>query len=237
MTASSNPGSLHSRFLSRPDDAPWMVGLATSAAGSLPYPLSERDIEADTAHALRVFAELGLARAELVHMIGDGAEEIVWWPFENAAMRMGIPWIQAEGGPHDTARSDMVLRRFRPHAVLGMSLPVLDALGELGRDLHGMLGNLRALTATPQAAIKLRSLGIACRVQALLGPIFLFEAADGSGLRYDESEWLVESLDGELVLTAVSARMSPFSRLRTGQRGRVGRIERDGRREARVLFD
>ena len=237
MTASSNQGSLHSRFLSRPANAPWIVGLAPSAAGSLPYPLSERDVEADTAYALRVLADLGLARGELVHMVGDGAEEISWWPFENAAMRLGIPWIEAEGGPHDTARSDMVLRRFRPRAVLGMSLPVLDALGGLGRDLPAMLGNLRALTATPQAATKLRSLGIACRVQALLGPIFLFEAADGSGLGYDESEWLVESLDGELVLTAVSARMSPFSRLRTGRRGRVDGIERNGKREARVVFD
>lgn len=237
MSLSNPQAMLHSGYLSRPDDAPWIVGLASSAAGSLPYPLSKRDVEADTAYAQRVFAELGLARAELVHMIGDGAEEIAWWPFENAAMRLAIPWIEAEGGPHDTARSDMVLRRFRPRAVLGMSLPVLDALGELGRDLHGMLGTLRVLTATPQAATRLRSLGIACRVQALLGPIFLFEAADGSGLRYDESEWLVESLDGELVLTAVSARMSPFSRLRTGQRGRVDSIERDGTREARVVFD
>ena len=237
MNASNDQATLHSRFLSRPADAPWIVGLAPSAAGSLPYPLSHRDVEADTAYALRVFAELGLQRSELVHMIGDGAEEIAWWPFENAAMRLGIPWIEAEGGPHDTARSDMVLRRFRPRAVLGMSLPVLDALGELGRDLHAMLATLRVLTATPQAAIKLRTLGIACRVQTMLGPIFLFEAADGSGLRYDDNEWLVESLDGELVLTAVSARMAPFSRLRTGQRGRVDSIERNGKREARVIFD
>lgn len=237
MTISSQHGALHSRFLSRPADAPWIIGLAASAAGSLPYPLSHRDVEADTAYALRVFAELGLTPGELVHLIGDGAEEITWWPFENAAMRLGIPWIEAEGGQHDTARSDMVLRRFRPRSVLGMSLPVLDSLAALGRDLHAMLANLRVLTATPQAAIKLRSLGIACRVQTLLGPIFLFEAVDGNGLRYDENEWLVESLDGELLLTAVSARMAPFSRLRTGQRGRVESIECNGQREARVIFE
>ena len=66
MSLSNPQATLHSGYLSRPDDAPWIVGLASSAAGSLPYPLSKRDVEADTAYAQRVFAELGLRSLSVI---------------------------------------------------------------------------------------------------------------------------------------------------------------------------
>ncbi len=220
--------------LRMPAELPWIVGVAHFACGTLPYPLSRRDIERDSAWALSVYDRLGLDAGSTIHLIGDGAEEVSWWPFENAAMARRIPWIQAESGVFDVSRTDMVLRRFKLQAVLGLSEPVLDALLALGRDPQQFFGSLRAVVATPPAANKLRALGVAAWTLVQIGPVFAFESPAGDGARYDESEWRVESIDGELALSSVHARAAPFARLRTGVRGRIETVNTTAGRERRV---
>jgi hypothetical protein len=215
---------------------PWMVGVAHFACGTLPYPLSRRDIERDTAWALQVYAWLGLEAGRTIHLIGDGAEEVSWWPFENAAMRSRIPWVQAESGAFDANRTDMVVRRFELQAVLGLSAAVLDALLALGRDPQTFFGALRALVAQPAAAETLRRHGLAPWTLVQLGPVFAFEPPDGGGARYDESEWRVDSIDGELTLSSVHARAAPFANLRTGVRGHVASLQTAAGRERRIVL-
>lgn len=225
-----------SPYLERPAGLPWMVGVAHFACGTLPYPLSRRDIERDTAWALKVYGWLGLEAGTTIHLIGDGCEEVSWWPFENAAMQRRIPWIQAESGAFDCSRTDMVLRRFDLQAVLGLSEPVLDALLALGRDPQEFFGKLRALVATPPAAAKLAARGVAAWTLVQIGPVFAFEPPAGGGARYDQSEWHIDSVDGELTLSSLQARACPFAKLRTGVRGRVDTVDVDGIRERRIVL-
>lgn len=219
--------------LDTPAGMPWIVGVAHFGSGSLPYPLSRRDVERDTAWASRVYDWMGLAPAQLIHLIGDGSEEISWWPFENAAMRRRIPWIQAESGAFDAGRTDMILRRFTPQAVLGLSAPVLDELLNRGRDPRAFFEPLKALAATPDAAERLARYGLRPWRMLHIGPLFAFEPPEGGGARYDESEWRLDAVDGEIALTSVHARACPFARIRTGLRGGIRAI--DG--ERRVFLD
>lgn len=228
----SNPSQLQA-----PADAPWIVGVAHFACGNLPYPLSRRDIERDSVWAASVYQRLGLVAGHTIHLIGDGAEEVSWWPFENAAMRQRIPWIQAESGAFDANRTDMVIRRFKLQAILGLSEPVLDALLALGRDPQQFFGALRAIVATPAAADKLVAAGVGAWRLVQLGPVFAFESPQRDGARYDETEWRVDSIDGELALSSVTPRAAPFARLRTGLRGRVETVQIDGASERRVFLE
>ncbi|WP_299688824.1 hypothetical protein [Hydrocarboniphaga sp.] len=212
-----------------PAGAPWIVGVAHFACGTLPYPLSRRDIERDSAWAVTVYERLGLQAGQMIHLIGDGAEEVSWWPFENAAMRLHIPWIQAESGAFDTSRTDMVIRRFKLQAILGLSTPVLDALLALGRDPRQFFGGLRAVVAAPAAARKLAALSVPAWTLLQIGPVFAFEPPAGGGARYDESEWRVDAIDGELALSSVNARAAPFAKLRSGLRGRVEIVDSERR--------
>lgn len=226
--------SSNTRAASAPE-APWIVGVGHFACGTLPYPLSRRDVERDTAWALQIYERLGLEAGRTIHLIGDGADEISWWPFENAAMRRRIPWIQAESGAFDANRTDMVIRRFRLQAVLGLSAPVLDALLQLGRDPREFFGGLRAVVATPAAVATLARHGVAAWKLVQLGPVFAFEPPQGGGAFYDGSEWRVDEIDGELALSAVNARAAPFAHLRTGVRGRVETVDSARGPEPRVF--
>lgn len=226
-----------SPFLAKPADAPWVVGIAHFGFGSLPYPLSRRDIERDTAWAMNVYEWLGLEPGRTIHLIGDGRDEVSWWPFESAAMSRRIPWIQAESAAFDASRTDMILRRFKLQAVIGLTEPVPDALIALERDLKELLGNLPVVVATPAAAKKLALQGITSWKQLQLGPVLAFEPPEGGGARYDESEWRVDAVDGELALSSVHARACPIARLKTGLRGRIDMLETPAGRERRIVLE
>lgn len=221
MTDFPKPGA----YLAPPAGAPWIIGVARFGCGNLPYPLSRRDVERDTAWALRVYGWLGLQAGTTIHLIGDGSQEISFWPFENAAMRLGIPWIQAEASAFDAARSDMVLRRFRLQAVIGISEPILDLLESLDRDVHALLSTPSVVVATPGAAARLAKIGIACWRMLNVGPILAFEPPQGGGARFDESEWRIDVRHGELMLSTVHDRAAPFANLGTGIRGRLETVD------------
>ncbi|MGB0210734.1 hypothetical protein [Algiphilus sp.] len=223
----SAPFPAPSPYLPQPSGKPWLIGLAHVAGGALPYPLSRRDIERDTEWALRVYQWMGLREGVPIHLVGDGAHEVLWWPFENAAMRLGIPWTEAESAAFDTRRTDMVLRRFGLQAVIGLSAPVVRGLLDEGRDLDTLLPKDLVLAATADGTRCLNEHGLRCWRIIRIGPIFAFEPPEGGGARYDEREWRLDASDGELRLTSLGNRAAPFVKLRTGIKGRVE--ERAGR--------
>lgn len=211
----------------------WAIGLLRLPGGYQPYPVSLHDIERDTAWARRVFARLGIEAGRPMHLIGTGCDYEILWPYENALIGMKVPFGVAEPVAIDAPRSDMFLRRFRMQAVMGLSGEIVDALVALDRDLQALLGHA-TLVATPQAAATLRAAGLAPWTMLAVGPMFAFESPARDGAAYDEGEWLVEDVDGELLLTSVMARACPFVRLRTGVRGRVRAHDLDGRVEHRI---
>lgn len=200
----------------------WAIGLLRLPGGYQPYTVSLRDIERDTAWARAVFERIGIRAGVPMHLIGAGCDNEILWPYENALIGMKVPFSVAEPVAIDAPRSDMFLRRFRMQAVMGLTAELVDALVGLGRDLNALLGH-STLVASPDALPALRAAGLAPWTMHTIGPLWAFESPAGDGARYDESEWLIEAHleTGELLLTSVAPRASPFVRLRTGVRGRV----------------
>ena len=199
----------------------WAVALLRLPGGTHTFSVSIRDIEADTAWARRVFERMGLQRGLPAHLIGAGFDYAILWPYENALMGLGVPFGVAEPVAIDAPRTDMLLRRLRMQAVIGLTAEIVDALRALGRDLHALLGH-STLAALPDAAAALRKAGLAPWTLLPLGPLWAVEPPEGGGADYDRAKWRVEAIDGELVVTSIAARATPWRQLRTGVRGRIG---------------
>jgi hypothetical protein len=203
-----------------PAQQPWAIGLLRLPGGYQPYAVSARDIERDTAWATRVFRWIGLKPRLPAHLVGAGCDNEILWPYENALIRMNVPFGVAEPVRIDTPRTDMFLRRFRMQAVIGVSGELVDGLLAAGRDLQQLLGD-SIVVALPDACASLRKVGIPPWKMVPVGPMVAFETPDGDGARYDQSEWYVEDDGNELLLTSLASRASPFVRLRTGVSGGV----------------
>lgn len=212
-----------------PVQQPWAIGLLRLPSGYQPYAVSARDIERDTAWATRVFEWIGLKPNLPVHLVGAGCDNEILWPYENALIRMKVPFGVAEPVRIDTPRTDMFLRRFRMQAVIGLSGELVDGLLAAGRELRQLLGH-STVVALPDAGSRLREAGLAPWKMVPVGPMCAFEAPEGGGARYDNSEWLVEDDGNELLLTSLASRASPFVRLKTGVKGRVEVREAAGER-------
>jgi hypothetical protein len=198
----------------------WAIGLLRLPGGAIPYAVSLRDIDADTAWARRVFQQLGIVPGKPLHLIGAGCDNEILWPYENALIAMQVPFGVAEPVAIDAPRTDMFLRRFRMQAVFGLTGELVAALLELRRDLRELLGH-STLVAFPDATARLRAAGLSPWTLVPVGPLWAFESPAQDGARYDEREWRIEADDGELLLTSVAPRATPFLRLRTGVQGRV----------------
>ncbi len=166
----------------------WAIGLLRLPGGYQPYPVSLRDIERDTAWALTVFERIGIERGKPAHLIGTGCDNEILWPYENALIRMNVPFGVAEPVAIDAPRTDMFLRRFAMQAVIGLTAEIVDELVALGRDLGALLAH-STLVALPDAAPTLRAHGLAPWTMVPIGPIYAFESAARDGARYDQSEW------------------------------------------------
>ncbi|HEV8691768.1 MAG TPA: hypothetical protein VGQ91_15810 [Ideonella sp.] len=210
------PGELASR---------WAVCLLRLPGGTHTCTVSLRDIEADTAWARQVFERMGIKPGKPAHLIGAGFDNAILWPYENALMALGVPFGVAEPVAIDAPRTDMFLRRFALQAVIGLTGELVDALLALGRDPKALLGH-STLVALPDAAATLRRAGLAPWTLLPLGPLWAFEPPAGGGADYDRSEWRVEAIDGELAVSSVGPRATPFVRLATGVRGSIAE---DGR--------
>ena len=211
----------------------WAIGLLRLPGGYQPYTVSLRDIERDTAWAESVFRRIGIEAGRPMHLIGTGCDNEILWPYENALIRMKVPFGVAEPVAIDAPRTDMFLRRFRMQAVVGLSGEIVDALVALERDLKALFGH-STLVVLPDAAAKLRAAGLAPWTMVPIGPLYAFESRARDGARYDESEWLIEEDGVQLLLTSLAPRACPFVRLRTGVAGHVEQRKGDGRTERLV---
>jgi hypothetical protein len=218
----SNPANLASHDPRTPGELAtrWAVALLRLPGGTHTFSVSLRDIEADTAWARRVLEHMGLQRGLPAHLIGAGFDYAILWPYENALIGLGVPFGVAEPVAIDAPRTDMLLRRLRMQAVIGLTGEIVTSLLALGRDLPSLLGH-STLAALSDAAAPLRDAGLKPWTLLPLGPLWAVEPPEGGGADYDRSEWLVESVEGELVVTSVAARATPWQQLRTGVRGRI----------------
>lgn len=187
-----------------------------TGATVLPYPLSRRDMEADTQWAHSVLERAGLGPGRQVLFIGSGAQWAQDWPYQNAAMRLGGVASYAESSPFDAYRVEMFTRRFPIHTVLGLSGNVLDGLEQSGHDIAKVFGGVHAIFAFPDARKRLVQKGVKSWTQLDLGIGYAFSPPEENEAVLDNTEWLAESLNGGLSLSARNSRASPFVRFKPG---------------------
>ena len=202
----------------------WGVGRVVVDGVITPWPVSEADIEADIAGAVPQLASLGLAEGGLVLIVSLLSHAAQVFPFEQAAGRLGALYSSSDRSPFDAYRCASLIRQLHPTVVMGIDHRVLDGLEDAGRNLAEVFGPVPAVTAVDHDAhARLQAAGIDARWWLTLGPASAVQPLDDDALHYDAARWWVEvdDAEGDLVITDLTARLTPCARFRTGVRGTV----------------
>lgn len=202
-------------------DALWAVCAAGSINGLIEYPVSNRDMGADTRWAGERLIAMGVTRGSLLDMIHNYRECGQFWPYYMAAAALGAPVMNGMATPWDVGRTEMYTRRFDLQLIMGVSAATVEGLKAFGHDPAVVFGKAPVLCAREPAASELEAAGLKPWRLTILGPILL-TATPGEGAPYDASEWTVEAdADGRLLVSSGAERAARFDRLDTGLRGRV----------------
>lgn len=213
----------------------WAIGCARVPAGVLPYPVSWRDIDADTRWAQQLLRAMGIGRGALVHLSHFYSELAQLWPFYQAVRDLGA--VLANGMPSgfDAYRLEMYLRRFQLAAAIGIAPDTLNSLEQSGHDLRKLFARTEVLVALPGAWERLRAIGFKPWRMLPLGPLLAIEPPDGSGARFNNREWQVTNSGGQLQLSAGPQRACAFRELETGIAGMVEKVGGDTGPEFRIF--
>lgn len=205
-------------------DAPgalWAVGAAGSADGLIDYPVSNRDMTADTRWASGRLTAMGITKGALLDFVHNYRECGQFWPYYMAAAAMGAPVMNGMATQWDVGRTEMYARRFDLRLIMGISGATIEGLKAFGHDPGKVFARAPVLIAREPAASMLEAGGLKPWRLTLLGPLLLTAAA-GEGAPYDRSEWTVTAdAGGRLLVSSGQERAARFDRLDTGLRGRV----------------
>ena len=205
-------------------DAPealWAVGAAHSSDGLIEYPVSNRDMAADTLWATGQLTAMGLTPGALLDIVHNYRECGQFWPYYMGAAAIGAPVLNGMATPWDVGRTEMYTRRFDLQVVMGVAAATTEGLRAFGHDPAVVFGKVPVLCAREPAASELEAAGLKPWRMTFLGPILLL-AAPGQGAAYDVSQWAVEAdAKGRLLVTSGAERAAQFDKLDTGLRGRV----------------
>ncbi len=134
-------------------------------------------------------------------------------PIERAAMDYGLIVCNADDSMFDVRRTESILRRFDVTAAVAVSGEVLDGLRDSGFDAAELFRDV-VVWAYPDAAARLDSENV--RQFMVLGPATALGCQYRNGLHLDPREWLVECVDGEILLTSKQPRSMDFEGFATG---------------------
>lgn len=209
----TGPGASHDHALA-------VVGCFYARGMRVAYPLSHRDIEADTRWACRFLSSVGVVAGDTVVVSATGAEMGHFWPYECAVEKLDACVAMAENVNFDARRTEMFLRRFAVRAALGVSDEILNGLEMAGLPLHQTFASTPLVFARDGAADRLKQAGLSPWRMVSLGPLFAFVSPQGE-VHHDQDEWLLESIDGEVHVSARHPRAKPMFRLPVGVKGQA----------------
>ena len=191
----------------------------------LAYPLSHRDVEADTRWARRFLTSVGVVAGDTVAVSAACSELGHFWPYECAIEALEACVAMAENVSFDARRTEMFLRRFEVRAAFGISDEILKGLEMAELPLHKTFASTPLIFARDGAAERLKKAGLDPWRMVTLGPLFAFVSPQGE-VHYDEDEWLLESFGGEVHVSARKPRAKPLFRMPVGV---AGQAPADGR--------
>ncbi len=202
-----------------PDDL-LMVACFQTKGLRLAYPLNRRDVEADIRWARRFLSSVGVVAGDTVAVSAACSELGHFWPYECAIEALDACVAMAENVSFDARRTEMFLRRFEVRAAFGISDEILNGLEMADLPLYKTFASTPLVFARDAAAERLRKAGLDPWRMVTLGPLFAFVSPRGE-VHYDEEEWLLESIGGEVHVSARQPRAKPLFRLPVGVAGQA----------------
>jgi hypothetical protein len=110
--------------------------------------------------------------------------------------------------------------RFQVRAAFGISDEILNGLEMADLSLHKTFASTPLVFARDASAERLKKAGLDPWRMVTLGPLFAFVSPQGEA-HYDQDEWLLESMGGEVHVTARQVRAKPLFRLPVGVAGQA----------------
>ncbi len=199
----------------------WGVGSYRVGDALLPYPVSPDDHGRDIGSAIKGLKSLGLhdqSRALVLSMLSEAAQ---YWPVQIGLFVSKAQFSLADASRFDAFRTAMFLRAMHYDVVLGINTDVLDGLDDLGHSYADVFAGTHVLAARPGAYERLRDAGLAPRWWLHVGPAVAVECDTLAGAHIDDDEWAVETVDGEVLITARNARAATIDRLATGIKAEI----------------
>jgi hypothetical protein len=194
----------------------WGVGRYEAAGQPAYFEISWADWRRDTAWARTILADHGVGAGTGLIVV-SGMPEAPWFdPFETAACELGAPFSVGEIWSFEAFRTAMYARRLPITMIFGMDRTVA---GGLGGDLAGVLAQVPAIGARPDAAGLLTGAGARPFVVARLGPALAVECPHRAGAHINGAEWTLAERGGELFLSTAGPRAHQVSGAALGVRG------------------
>jgi len=207
------------------DERVMMHGRIRTAHAVMSYPVSFRDVYADSLFGMRMFQKMGVEAGSIVLFTSGSSEYAQFWPYEISVSNLKGCVAIAENFIFDAGRSEMFMRRLPIKVAFGITDAILDGMAALKLDVVKAFQPAELICARDGAADRLKELGFAPWRIVSFGPAFGYVSPEGETF-YDEDEWLVEEANGELLITARNARTLPLVRLPTGVKGSVDESRR-----------
>ncbi|MDR7157091.1 hypothetical protein J2W40_003939 [Sphingobium xenophagum] len=202
------------------DDSLMMIGCIRTVHGTRSYPVSFRDVHADSRFGMTVFERMGVGAGSTVLVTSGSSEYAHFWPYQIAVAELEGCVAIAENFIFDASRSEMFMRRLPIKVAFGISDAILNGLDSMNLDVVKAFTPTDAICARDGAADRLTALGFKPWRMVSFGPAYGFVSPKGETF-YDDREWLLEEADGELLISARTARALPLVRMPTGVRGTV----------------
>jgi hypothetical protein len=154
-------------------------------------------------------------------------------PFDQAVVALGLIPCSTDAGAGEASRVEAISRRFDPVGVAVPDRAMLEAL-----DLEIVLRS-RVVWVRPDGYDLVKDVtGVTARRWVEIGPVTALECSEGAGAHFDRTEWDIQALDGELVVSSRLPRSLDFNRWKSGIRGRVAREPcRCGSPDARLVLE
>lgn len=202
------------------NDSVMMIGCIRTTHTTRSYPVSFRDIHADARFGVATFKRMGVGAGSTVLVTSGSSEYAHFWPYQIAVAELEGCVAIAENFIFDAGRSEMFMRRLPIKVAFGISDAILNGMESMNLDAAKAFAPAETICARDGAADRLQALGFAPWRMVSFGPAYGFVSPDGETF-YDDQEWLLEEFDGELVISARTARALPLVRMPTGVRGTV----------------
>jgi hypothetical protein len=204
--------------------------------GTVDLEISWAELTRDTQWVTAALRGLGLTAGRRALLVGSGFEGPWLRPMMDALRALGVTYGIAEALGWDANRTVVFNRELDLHAVIGLSEPVAERLGDPAR-LREMFGSTPVVLGRPAAAALLRTAGVPAGVLCFVGPALAIECAQRRGAHVNGAEWQVTARDGELWIAGAGRRVDRLPDTPLGIRAAITTAECEcGSRDPRVIL-